>query len=147
MPPFSHSRTVRPLAAALDAADGSRVRILVAEDNAVNQKLAVTLLRNMGFRADVVANGRDAVEAHSRSSYDLILMDCQMPEMDGYEATARLRQLATGDKVRIVAMTANVMEGDREKCLAAGMDDYLTKPVRTSELKRILKLYLGDRDT
>ena len=108
------------------------LRILLAEDNVVNQKLALRLLQQMGYRADVASNGLEAVESVARQPYDVVLMDVQMPEMDGLEASRRLN--ANGARPRIVAMTANAMEGDREMCLAAGMDDYLTKPIRVDEL-------------
>jgi CheY-like chemotaxis protein len=116
------------------------LRILVAEDNAVNQKLALRLLEKMGYRADVVANGLEAIEAverglKARAPYDVILMDIQMPEMDGLEATRRIVDRWPADKCpAIIAMTANVMEGDREITIEAGMDDYVAKPIRVEEL-------------
>ena len=111
------------------------LRILLAEDNVVNQKLALRLLQQMGYRADVAGNGLEAIESVARQTYDVVLMDVQMPEMDGLEASRRLNAAADGaGRPRIVAMTANAMQGDREMCLAAGMDDYLTKPIRVDEL-------------
>ena len=109
------------------------MRVLLAEDNATNQKLALALLSRMGYRADVAANGVEALEALKRQPYDVVLMDVQMPEMDGLEATRRI-VAAAGARPRIVAMTANAMQGDREACLAAGMDDYITKPIRVEAL-------------
>ena len=111
------------------------LRILLAEDNVVNQKLALRLLQQMGYRADVAGNGLEAVQSVQRQAYDVVLMDVQMPEMDGLEATRRIRSEGTPHgQPRIIAMTANAMQGDREACLAAGMDDYVTKPIRVDAL-------------
>ncbi len=111
------------------------LRILLAEDNVVNQKLALRLLLQMGYRPDVAANGIEAVECVARQPYDVVLMDVQMPEMDGLEASRRIVQRwPNGQRPRIVAMTANAMAGDREECLAAGMNDYVTKPIRVDQL-------------
>ncbi|MGI8550819.1 MAG: response regulator, partial [Dehalococcoidia bacterium] len=116
------------------------LRILLAEDNAVNQQLALLLLEQMGYRADVAANGVEALAAAERQHYDVILMDVQMPEMDGLEASRRLcARWSRDERPRIIAMTANAMAGDRELCLTAGMDDYLTKPIRVEELADALR--------
>jgi CheY-like chemotaxis protein len=113
--------------------------ILIAEDNATNQKLVLHLLERLGYRADVVGNGLEVLQALRRQPYDVILMDVQMPEMDGLEATRRIRREWPGDKgPYIVALTANAMQGDREICMAAGMDDYLSKPIRVEELVNAL---------
>jgi two-component system, sensor histidine kinase and response regulator len=120
----------------------SSVRILVAEDNVVNQKVASRFFAKLGYKIDVVGNGVEAVEALNREAYDLIFMDCQMPELDGYEATRRIRSEAIERRtvppranVKIIAMTANAMQGDREKCFEAGMDDYITKPIDLKALQ------------
>jgi two-component system sensor histidine kinase/response regulator len=119
----------------------SRARVLMAEDNIVNQKIAVRLLEKLGCRVDVVANGLEAVKALASLPYDLVFMDCQMPEMNGYEATAAIRkqETQTGTHITIVAITANAMQGDRQKCLEAGMDDYLSKPIHLEKLRAILQ--------
>jgi CheY-like chemotaxis protein len=115
------------------------LRILLAEDNVVNQKLAMRLLQQMGYRADLASNGIEAVESVARQTYDVVLMDVQMPEMDGLEASRRITaKWAAGARPRIVAMTANAMQGDREMCLEAGMDDYVTKPIRVDALVEAL---------
>jgi CheY-like chemotaxis protein len=105
----------------------------------VNQKLAMRILQQMGYRADLASNGIEAVESVERQTYDVILMDVQMPEMDGLEASRQITAKWSADaRPRIVAMTANAMQGDREMCLAAGMDDYLTKPIRVDQLVETL---------
>jgi CheY-like chemotaxis protein len=115
-------------------------KVLLAEDSIVNQKVVVRMLENLGCRIDTVANGREAVEAVTTLVYDLVFMDCRMPEMDGYDATAAIRthEAATGDHIPIIAMTANAMREDRDQCLQAGMDDYVSKPVTAEKLHSIL---------
>jgi len=128
--------------AAKFAAGPNAMRVLIAEDNIVNQKVAVSQVQKLGCYADVVGNGKEALDALEVADYDVVLMDCQMPELDGYEATGRLRARETGGwHTVVVAMTAHAIEGDREKCLAAGMDDYLSKPLRIEDLRTILEKY------
>ncbi len=115
------------------------LRILLAEDNAVNQKVALSCLARMGYRADVATNGLEALEAVRREAYDVVLMDVQMPEMDGLEATRRIRALHPEQGPWVVALTASAMTGDAERCAAAGMNDYLSKPVRIDELAAALR--------
>jgi CheY-like chemotaxis protein len=119
-----------------------KIHILVAEDNPVNQKVAAMMLEKMGCAVDGVADGQEALDAIKKLPYDLILMDVQMPVMDGLTATRKIRELF-GDKVIIVAMTANAMPGDKEKCLKAGMNDYIAKPVRTGDLQKVIEKWVG----
>jgi CheY-like chemotaxis protein len=119
----------------------------LAEDNSINQRVALGQLRKLRYRADTVANGLEVLNALQLVSYDIIFMDCQMPEMDGYEATRAIRKREQNleqscpwkSPVYIVALTANAMQGESEKCLAMGMDDYLSKPVRLSELQAVME--------
>jgi two-component system sensor histidine kinase/response regulator len=139
---------------ALDAApvastpvQGLNLRILIAEDNPVNQRVALYQLQKLGFLAEVVENGRQALDALRKTPFDVIFMDCQMPELDGYAATRELRRIENGKRhTWVVAMTANSLQGDREKCMAAGMDDYVSKPVKTEDLQAAIGRFSGIRD-
>ncbi len=133
----------------IDKTSRSSARILLAEDNQVNQVVALALLKKLGYRADVAANGLEALDALSRIPYDLILMDCQMPQMDGFEATAAIRNPASkvlDHSVPIIAMTANALQGDHDRCIKAGMNDYLVKPVTQERLKKIIGKWLNNTE-
>lgn len=126
---------------------GRTIRVLIAEDNVVNQRVAVRMLEKLGLRPDVAADGLEVVELFEVLAYDLVLMDCQMPRMDGYEATREIRRREPLDRrTLIVAMTAEAIEGARERCLAAGMDDYISKPICFAGLSEILnRCQLADK--
>ena len=142
-------RAVTPLipAVAQPLKLGEQLKILVAEDSLPNQKLAIGLLKRWGHTADIVENGRQAVEAWRDRPFDLILMDVEMPELDGLAATRQIRneERATGRHVPIVAMTAKAMAGDREACLHAGMDGYISKPIRQAEFEAVLNSLAGPK--
>jgi CheY-like chemotaxis protein len=121
------------------------LHVLLTEDNPVNQRLATRLLQKRGHRVTVAANGREALEACARERFDLVLMDLQMPEMDGFEATEaiRRREAGGGGRLPIIALTAHAMKGDQERCLTAGMDGYLGKPIRIAELDEMLDRHIA----
>jgi CheY-like chemotaxis protein len=127
-------------------ADPNAPIVLVVEDSPVNRLVTVRVLERCGYRVHVVNDGREALDALSTQIYDVVLMDCQMPEVDGYEATRELRQREQGGKrhTPVIAMTAHAMTGDRERCLEAGMDDYLAKPVRSQALVEVLERWTGE---
>jgi CheY-like chemotaxis protein len=120
------------------------MRVLIAEDNAVNQKLVTQMLQNFGAQVQVAGNGIAALEALRGTDFDLVLMDCQMPEMDGFEATKAIRSGSSGfADIPIIALTANALDGEKERCLAAGMDDYLAKPIKAEALGQKLEVWLS----
>jgi len=133
------SETSSPVDAVVQERSLDGLRVLVAEDNPVNQKVAMRMLSKLGCTADAVANGAEALEAVQSGDFDVVLMDCQMPEMDGFEATRRIRELGLSHRPPILALTANAVQGDRELCLQAGMDDYLIKPIELSVLAEALR--------
>lgn len=123
-------------------------KILLVEDNLVNQKVAVALLEKMGYQTEVTANGQEALDALAKTSYDLILMDCQMPVKDGYETTRAIRKLdGPLSDIPIIAMTANAMAGDDEKCYDAGMNDYMTKPINSKLMAEKIGAFAKRKDT
>jgi CheY-like chemotaxis protein len=120
------------------------VKVLVVEDNPVNQKVILVLLKKLGCQVDVAENGRVALEKMDEHDFDIIFMDCQMPELDGYAATQEIRRREGGEKHNIVvAMTANAMQGDREKCLNSGMNDYIPKPIKRDLVEEMITKYCG----
>jgi CheY-like chemotaxis protein len=124
--------------------DDIPLEVLLAEDNAVNQKVALRFLERLGYRADAVANGLEAVTTLQNRRYDLVLMDLQMPEMDGFEATRQIRRRLTSTRQpKIFALTANAMQGDRELCFECGMDDYISKPVKMHEIEEVIRRHFG----
>jgi len=145
VPPGIAAPSSRPTPPPQVPATSNGARILLAEDNVINQKVAIGLLRKIGYEADVAYNGHAVIEALERKPYDVILMDCQMPDLDGYETTQLLRADPRYSKIRIVAMTANAMRGESEKCLAAGMDDYLSKPVRLETLREMIARWMPEK--
>jgi CheY-like chemotaxis protein len=120
-------------------------RILMAEDNTINQRVGQLMLKKAGFDIDLVADGSEAVEAHRNKPYDLILMDCQMPIMDGFEASSLIRKMEGSAQPVIVAVTANALVGERERCLRAGMDDYLSKPFLAEQLVAVVEKWTRKR--
>jgi len=139
----------KPVLAPMKKKDGANFRILLAEDNTINQKVALKILEKLGYRADAVANGEEAIKTLETIPYDLVFMDCQMPVMDGYEATTAIRNghsTVKNHDIPIIAMTANAMKGDREKCLAVGMNDYVSKPISPQEISDVLEKWLNSAE-
>lgn len=144
MPPISTSDLHANGTPADTPRNGASLRILMAEDNSINQRVAKLILQRAGFNIDLVADGSEALEAHRVSPYDVILMDCQMPTMDGFEASRQIRRLTQPQPV-IIAVTANALVGERERCLSAGMDDYLSKPFQAEQLVAVVRKWVAAR--
>jgi CheY-like chemotaxis protein len=145
--PRSSSRPVNGESVpAFAGADADGPVVLVAEDNEVIQLLATTMIEQRGLKVELARNGREALEMSRARDYGAIFMDCQMPELDGYDVTARIRSTEDGRSTPIIAMTAHAMPGDRERCLAAGMNDYLSKPIQPDQLDRVLERWLPGHD-
>ena len=135
----------QPAERAAQAVPGNgHLRILMAEDNTINQRVGKLILQRAGFTIDLVADGNEALEAHRAQPYDVILMDCQMPTMDGFEASRQIRRLEQPQPV-IIAVTANALVGERERCLKAGMDDYLSKPFQAEQLVAVVRKWVEAR--
>ncbi len=146
--PLARSQAATATSKKTDALSAAAAKILIVEDSPINQKLTLAQLAKLGYRADVAENGQDALDVMQDRDYDLVLMDCQMPVMDGFEATRTIRESEKnqGGHLTIIAMTANAMQGDRETCILAGMDDYLSKPVMMEELKALLAHWLAGEE-
>jgi len=126
---------------------GSALRVLIVEDNVVNQRVAMRMLERLGLGAGIAGNGRQALEMMQQVQYDVIFMDCQMPEMDGYEAAAEIRRReGQNSRATIIAMTADVMKGSRERCFKAGMDSFISKPVKLDDLIKALQTKLSSTE-
>ncbi len=141
--PFSRAPGQPEQTGSRDEQHGQGQQVLLVEDNPVNQTVIEAMLRSLGYRVSLVGDGAQAVHSAQLQRYDLILMDCRLPIMDGYEATRQIRRLSGMDQVPIIALTANALQGDREICLAAGMNDYLAKPFKRVELQRTLQRWLA----
>lgn len=141
----THETVVDRVSSSSDSIDASKVRILVVEDNSTNQKVALAIFDKLGFRADIVESGAQALKALKQADYDIVFMDCEMPDMDGYETSRRVRDPSNGSRnphIPIVALTAHALQGDSEKCIAAGMNGYLSKPIEPSQVSQILSKWV-----